>query len=184
MGLRAGCCVGFRAPQQGWSSRLVHWLCHPFSPVTPGPPAPTLFIYPAEWIEMLPVWAWRVDFSRDSSPAFPPLGSVLPSLLRQSRGVVGLSCPIHSQEAAASNTVQCFARFVPGSPWRLGTSRSSSHPRGPLGAIKAVSPLSSCPPASDGIAGHCSTCLWCRGCPLCTGCCLLRPAWMLWRAQD
>lgn len=122
---------------------------------------------------MPPVWAWRIDFSCDSSPGFP-LGSVLLSLLRQCLGVAGLSFPLHSQEADAfPNTVQCFAHFVPGSPWRLGTSRSSSHPRGPLGDIKAVSPLSSCPPASDGIAGHCSTCLWCWGCPLWMGCCIL-----------
>lgn len=149
----------------------LDWLCHPSSLVMAGD---TRVTRSHEWIEIAPVWTWRISFSWDLSPGFP-LGSVLLSLLRQCLGVVGLSFPIHSWDAFPS-PVQCFARFVPGSPRRLGTSCSSSHPRGPLGDTKAVSPLSSCPPASDGIAGHCSTCLWCWGCPLWTGCCLLDPA--------
>lgn len=69
-----------RAPQQGWNTRLVH--CHPFSLVMAGDTRATCShtIYPAGWVKMLPVWAWRIDFSCDSSPAFP-LGSELLSLL-------------------------------------------------------------------------------------------------------
>lgn len=40
------------------------------SVIPSGPPAPH-FIYPTEWIKILPLWAWRIDFSCDSSPAFP-----------------------------------------------------------------------------------------------------------------
>lgn len=91
----------------------------------------------------------------------PPLGSVLLSLLRHCLGAVGFSFPIRSQEASNVLLVLCQDP-----PWRLGTSSSSSHPRGPVGDMRSVSPLSSCPPVSDGVAGHCSTCLWCQGCPL------------------
>lgn len=108
-----------------------------------------------------------------------PLGCVL--LSRLCPGALGLSRgafpPIRSWEADMSpDTVWLFAPLVPGSLRGREQTVNLPPPRGPLGDVKAVSPLSSCPPASEGIAGRCSVCSWCRGCPSLMGCCLLHPA--------